>query len=115
MRQYDSGNLIVRPGGTSDPDVITEVTPELAGWEYLNFQVRRLAEHGSWTFATGEHEMALVPLSGRIHVESNRGQWSQIGGRESVFSGLPHALYLPRRTSFTVQAETPCEYAAVWV
>lgn len=115
MRQYNSGNLIVRPGGSSDAAVITEVTPELAGWDYLNFQARRLSEHGSWTSATGEHEMALVPLSGRIRVESNRGQWSHIGERENVFSGLPHALYLPRRTSFSVHAETSCEYVVVWV
>lgn len=115
MRQYNSNNLIVHPGGTSDAAVITEVTPELAGWDYLHFQARRLPEHGSWTSATGEHEMALVPLSGRIRVESNRGQWSHIGERENVFSGLPHALYLPRRTSFSVHAETSCEYVVVWV
>ncbi|GCE21902.1 5-deoxy-glucuronate isomerase [Dictyobacter kobayashii] len=115
MRQYNADNLIVHPGGASDAAVITEVTPELAGWDYLNFQVRRLPEHGSWTSATGEHELALVPLGGRIRVESDRGQWEHIGERTSVFSGLPHALYLPRRTSFNVQAETSCEYVVVWV
>ncbi|HEX4204615.1 MAG TPA: 5-deoxy-glucuronate isomerase [Ktedonobacteraceae bacterium] len=115
MRQYNTGNLIVHPGGASDAAVITEVTPELAGWDYLHFQARRLPELSSWASATGEHEMALVLLSGRIRVESNRGQWSHIGERESVFSGLPHALYLPRRTSFSIHAETSCEYVVVWV
>lgn len=113
MRQYDQGNLIIHPGNSTDPYVIVEVTPKLAGWEYLTFQVRRLAALRSWTFATKDHEMALVPLSGRLHVESNRGQWSHIGERESVFSGLPYALYLPRLTSFAVRAETNCEYAVV--
>src|SRR5258708_28379453 len=31
--------------------------------------------------------------------------------RAIVLSGLPYALYLPRRTSFTAIAETDCEYA----
>ena len=113
MRQYNASNLIIHPGSSSDPFVIVEVTPELAGWDYLTFQVRRLAPLRAWTSATKNHEMALVPLSGRLRVESNRGQWSHIGERESVFSGLPYALYLPRLTSFTVIAETGCEYAVV--
>ena len=33
MRQYDTSNLIVHPNGT-ESDVIVEVMPELAGWDY---------------------------------------------------------------------------------
>ena len=111
MRQYDGSNLIVHPGNSTDPDVVVEVTPELAGWNYISFQVRHLDEQRSWAFTTGEHEMAIALLSGSIHVESDRGQWSHIGKRDSVFNGLPYALYLPRRTSLTIHAETACEYA----
>ena len=111
MRKYDQSNLIVHPGNSTDPDVIVEVTPELAGWDYVHFQLRRLPAQRSWTFATAEHELAIVPMSGRLRVESNRGQWSHIGERDSVFHGLPYALYLPRHTSLTVHAETACEYA----
>src|SRR5947209_11503568 len=111
MHHYNEHNLIVHPGNSSDPDVVIEVTPELAGWEYISFQLRRLPEGRAWTFATSGHEMAIVPLSGRLSVESDRGRWSRIGQRESVFSGLPHALYLPRRTSLTARAESDCEFA----
>ncbi|MFL5666044.1 MAG: 5-deoxy-glucuronate isomerase [Ktedonobacteraceae bacterium] len=111
MRQYDSQNLVVHPGNSHDPDVVVEVTPELAGWDYISFQLRRLPAKRSWASATGDHEMAIVVLSGRLSVESERGKWSHIGERDSVFSGLPHALYLPRHTAFTVNAETDCEYA----
>lgn len=111
MRKYDQSNLIVHPGNSTDPDVIVEVTPELAGWDYVHFQLRRLPAQRSWSFTTAEHELAIVPMSGRVRVESNRGQWSHIGERDSVFHGLPYALYLPRRTSLTVYAETACEYA----
>jgi 5-deoxy-glucuronate isomerase len=111
MRKYDPDNLIVHPGSSTDPDVVVEVTPEVAGWNYIHFLVRRLGSQRSWPFATGDQELAIVPLSGSIRVESDRGQWSHIGERDSVFSGLPYALYLPRHTSLTVTAETNCEIA----
>jgi 5-deoxy-glucuronate isomerase len=115
MRQYDASNLVVHPGGAADPNVVVEVTPELAGWDYIHFQVRRLAAGGAWSFETGEHELALVPLSRALDVESSRGSWAGVGGRPNVFAGLPHALYLPRRTSFTASAAHDAEFAVAWV
>ena len=115
MRQYAERDLIVHPGGSRDPDVVVEVTPELAGWDYIHFQVRRLRPGGRWSFETGEHELALVPLSGVLAVESSRGSWPAVGGRASVFAGLPHALYLPRRTALTASAAADCEFAVAWV
>jgi 5-deoxy-glucuronate isomerase len=115
MYQYDSNNLVIHPNTAHDAEVIVEVTPAKAGWEYINFQLRRLPARSSWTSTTENNELAIVLMSGRISVESNRGQWQQVGERESVFSGLPHALYLPRQTRFTVYAETDCEYAVAWV
>src|SRR6476646_2610187 len=88
MQQYDSTNLVIHPAGP-EADVIVEVTPELAGWDYIHFQVRRLAPGQSWRFATGEHELALVVLSGSITVESNLGHWPHIGERKDVFAGPP--------------------------
>ena len=81
MRQYDASNLVVHPGGAPDPDVVVEVTPERAGWETIHFQVRRLGQGRAWSFATGEHELALVVLGGRVGVESGRGNWPGIGQR----------------------------------
>jgi 5-deoxy-glucuronate isomerase len=115
MQQYTERNLLIHPGGSRDPDVVVEVTPALAGWHYIHFQVRRLPAERSWSFETGEHELALVPLSGAISVEASCGQWRAVGGRTSVFAGLPHALYLPRRSALTVSAASDCEFAAAWV
>jgi 5-deoxy-glucuronate isomerase len=111
MRQYDSHNLVVHSGNSVDPNVVVEVTPELAGWDYISFQLRHTTAGSAWTSTTGDQELAIVVLSGRLGVETQQSRWSSIGERESVFSGLPHALYLPRHTSFTVRAETDCEYA----
>jgi 5-deoxy-glucuronate isomerase len=125
MRQYDSRNLVIHPGNSADPDVIVEVTPEIAGWDTIFFQARRLAAGQAWSFATGEHELALVTLSGRVDVESDRGSWRvnqswrDIGGRTNVFAGPPYALYLPRDTRLTVSATDSApsggaEFAVAW-
>src|ERR1700731_4450511 len=84
MRQYDVQNLIVHPDNAAETDVIVAVTPETAGWDYISFQLRRLSAGRSWSFATGDYEAAIVVLSGRISVASDKGQWSHVGKRESV-------------------------------
>ena len=110
--QYTADNILVKPGVfPDDPDLILSITPEKAGWEYISFQVRRLAASQNWSFATGENELVVVNLSGRYTVRSNRGQWFGIGTRKDVFQGAAHALYLPRRCEFTITAEQSGEYA----
>lgn len=114
MQQYDAENLVVRANSGADPDVLVSVTPEAAGWDTIHFQARRLSAGKQWSFAPGEHELALVVLSGTLDVESNEGQWAGIGRRKSVFEGLPYALYLPIRSELTVRAVTDCEFAVTW-
>ena len=116
--QYTSENILVRPlepGTTKDPNLILSVTPEQAGWDYISFQVRRLASGESWSFETGENELAIVNLTGVYSVTSSRGDWQGIGGRENVFTSAAHALYLPRHTEFTITAEQGGEFAVTWV
>ena len=115
MRQYTAQNLVVQPGNAAGPDVIVEVTPPIAGWDTIHFQVRRLAAGLTWRFQTGGHELALVMLSGTLDVATDRGHWRGIGHRPSVFSGLPHALYLPPQTALAVTAQIDCQFAVAWV
>ncbi len=114
--QYTAENILVKPvSDPQDPDRILAITPESAGWEFISFQARRLATGQSWSFRTGENELAIVNLSGRYRVSSNRGHWSGIGSRENVFTGAAHVLYLPRHTDFTITAEEGGEFAVTWV
>lgn len=116
MKQYTADDLLVGPGEyPGDPDLRLEVTPALADWEYISFQVRHLDKGEQWHFETGECEFALVNITGRYAVDSNRGVWRGIGGRRNPFAGAAHALYLPRHTEFTVTAEESGEFAATWV
>lgn len=114
--QYEAQDLLVRPvNDPADPGLILRITPEVAGWEYIHFEVRSLAVGAQWSFATEGHELALVNLTGTYAVSSNRGSWSSVGGRKDVFSGAAHALYLPRGTEFTVTAEQGGDFAVGWV
>lgn len=109
--------LLVRPPEASGDDgVITRVTAAQAGWEFLNVEVRRLDRGQRWAHNTQDCEAALVWLGGRCSVRSNRGDWDVIGRRPNVFSGMPHALYLPRRSTFDLTALCDgVEVAHCWV
>lgn len=114
--KYTSENLVFRPSVNSDdPNQILRITPEQAGWEFINFAVRRLETGDSWTFSSGENELVIVNFTGQYAINSTRGSWQGVGDRESVFTGAAHALYLPRRTDFEVRAERAGEFAAAWV
>ncbi|MCA9964680.1 MAG: 5-deoxy-glucuronate isomerase [Anaerolineales bacterium] len=113
--QYKAENILVCPmASETDPDLILSITPEEAGWDYIYFQARRLSAGRSWSFQSGEHELAIVILSGKFSVASNRGEWLGIE-RESVWTGAATAVYLPRHTQFTITAEQDSEYAVTWV
>jgi 5-deoxy-glucuronate isomerase len=113
--QYTAENILVRPTEhAADPDLILSVTPEQAGWDYISFQVRRLAAGEEWSFSSGENELAIVILTGDVTVTSNRGEWRGLE-REDVFASAAVALYLPRQTDFTITAARDSEFAVTWV
>ncbi|MFB6272318.1 MAG: 5-deoxy-glucuronate isomerase [Salinibacter sp.] len=112
-----SPNLLIRPSDNADDDTrVTRVAADQADWDFLNMEVRHFAKGQTWSTETTEHEAALVLLGGRADVASNQGEWANIGARSDVFSGLPYALYLPRRTELTLTARTDgVEVAYGWV
>lgn len=113
--RYTPENLIVRSEPASGSSLLVEVTPEKAGWDLIHFQAHRLLKGQTWQIAPGGYELAVVVLSGTLSVDSNRGNWPGIGRRESVFTGLPEALYLPPQSGAQVTADSDCEFAIAWV
>lgn len=81
------------------------------GLEHLSFSVRKLAAGQTYEAAIADVELAIVVLGGICSVRSSVGSWQGVGGRTTVFDGLPHTLYLPPGTSFTVTADSDCELA----
>lgn len=86
--------------------VYQSITSTEAGWEYLNFQAQKLKKNEKWVHQTGNNELLIVLLGGNFSVESDLGNWKTLNGRKDVFSGLPHGLYLPPNTSFTLTAKS---------
>jgi 5-deoxy-glucuronate isomerase len=92
-----------RAAGPRESRVLVSVTPQQAGWRYVRFAVRQIGAKDSWRGATANEELCLVLLEGRCRVSWD-GVESEIGPRRDVFSGYPHAVYLPRNTRFTIDA-----------
>ena len=93
---------VVHPSFGEDP--VIDITPASAGWSHLSFAVRTLAAGDAMRDADASHERCLVVLSGDVVFEV-AGVKHTVEGRESVFSGLPHAMYLPPGSDCNVTAE----------
>jgi 5-deoxy-glucuronate isomerase len=112
IRDYTAETLLVRPESFArDPDLLLNITPERAGWDFLSFQVRRLSAHERWSFSTADEELALITLSGTYSISSSHGDWPDVGRRTNVFTGIAHTLYLPRGTEGVVTAVSSGEFA----
>ena len=97
-----------RPGADGS---VVKVTPESAGWEYVGFEVLRLEDGRAVERRADDEEVCLVVLSGYCTVSTSDDEWRGIGERDSVFEGLPYALYLPPGTDYRIEAVTYLELA----
>jgi 5-deoxy-glucuronate isomerase len=88
---------------------VVEVMPGDAGWRYLDFRVVRLRAGERWAHASGNREVALVPLQGRARVSVAAERFTL--ARETVFAGKANVLYVPPRHDLVVEAETGFELA----
>jgi 5-deoxy-glucuronate isomerase len=86
------------------------VDPASASWRYLSFRVDKLLGDNHVSRTTTNEEIAFIPLSGSVVVQSDGMTW-EFGGRASVFDGMPSALYLPRDSHYTLSAVDDAEVA----
>jgi len=77
------------------------VTPEQAGWTYSGLKVLTLPPGGSHTWATGQDEILVLPLSGSATVTCEDTSF-ELTGRDSVFSRVSDFSYAPRDAAVTV-------------
>lgn len=98
---------LIRPNDTAE--MVIEVTPETAGWNYLTFKVVRLKAGGRHSFRTEGVEAAVVPLFGRGRL-SAADQSFEVA-RKGVFEEMPHILYVPPGYEVTVEATADFEFA----
>ncbi len=97
LAPYESGELI-------------GFTRQEAGWDWMDFSVRRLRKGEQLALRTQAQEMALVMLGGECVMDWGQGA-QRAGERKSVFEGLPYTLYLPAGHKVAITAVTDCEIA----
>jgi len=85
-------------------------TREEAGWDWMDFGVRRLLEGQELELTTRTEELALVLLGGECIWDWGRG-CQKVGKRKTVFDGMPYALYVPIHHRVVMTAITDCEIA----
>jgi 5-deoxy-glucuronate isomerase len=96
-------------------EIYQSISAEEAGWDHLNFIARKLKSGQKWSGDTGENEYLFVLLSGNFSAKTSAGVWETRNGRKDVFSGLPHALYLPLHTGFEITTkDTILDIACSW-
>ncbi len=112
-----SRSLLVKPKfPQTDASLVNRITAEEAGWRLLNAGLRQLHQTETWSGETTDFETVFVILGGKCSVKTFRNTWNEIGHRPDVFSGMPYAVYLPRRSRYQIEALTPTlEIAYCWV
>lgn len=114
--EYTTETLLVKSQDQGDSGVFARVGAAGAGWEYLNMAALRLKKGESFRGEVGAHEHVSVILGGTAHFRTSAGDFLNVGRRPNVFSGMPHALYLPRHTHFEIEAVSDTlEIASCWV
>jgi 5-deoxy-glucuronate isomerase len=99
------------PAGTlAAGDMEVNLTPETAGWSHTGLRVVRLAPGGVIDLATGNEEMAVLPLAGglEVHVDGRR---LRLTGRDSVFDRVTDWAYVPCRAEVRLSSPGGAEVA----
>lgn len=103
-------NYYLPSRSTADGRYDTVVTPESAGWGYSGLKVLALEPSGTATFATGDAEALVLPLSGSCTVTCD-GQTFEVQGRRNVFSRVTDFVYVPRDATVTVTSGSGGRFA----
>ncbi len=104
-----SSLLLKSSAGTGE---VLKVTQDRAGWNTISLRLLRLESGQTHVLSQPEEELALVMLGGRAGIAAAAETWPAFGGRRDVFSGMPHALYLPAGADrVEIKAEENCEIA----
>ena len=108
--------LLVRaPAGPGPDGSVVSISPESVGWAHVGFEVVRLGAGRRIQRDADGREVCVVMLSGRADVVAGAAEWSNIGGRASVFDGPPDSVYAPPGGLVEVTGVSDvCEVALCW-
>jgi 5-deoxy-glucuronate isomerase len=106
-------NLIVRPQPAPDgKGEWLSLTPESVGWKYVHFEVRPLPAGQTFHTETGNLEVCIVILSGKVRAYTKGFETPVIGERKTVFERIPpYSLYLTTDEVCRIEAVENAELA----
>ncbi|MCY7616854.1 5-deoxy-glucuronate isomerase [Bacillus pumilus] len=105
-------DLIVPAQQRDKEGKVLSITPESAGWEYIGFDVYTLSKGETLHRKTGDREVCLVILSGKLHLTTTTEKWENIGERMNIFKKIPpYSVYVPNDDIFHIEATTDVEIA----
>lgn len=103
-------NLHLKSTFASNSREVLGITPQQAGWLHAGLRVLRLAEKDHVELETGQHEIAVVPLSGSCAVTVDGCRYD-LEGRAHVFASLTDWAYVPVGSSLCLDSNDGCEIA----
>ncbi|WP_394834072.1 5-deoxy-glucuronate isomerase [Pendulispora rubella] len=103
-------DLHLRADSTREGPFSLCVTPQRAGWEWSALRALTLAPGERVTFATGDEEMIVLPLTGSCLVECE-GEHHELRGRRDVFTEVTDFVYVPRDAMVTVTSPAGGRFA----
>lgn len=86
------------------PGRILHVTPEIAGWDYVEFGVVDVTAAAPWSGVQADRETAIVPLAGEGRVLVGDEMVVDLS-RISVFDQMASVVYLPPDTPYRIESD----------
>lgn len=105
-------SLLLKPTDATSGEIVS-VTQQKAGWDSISLRMIRLERGKSHVLKQPDEELLLVMLGGVATISTAGEQAPKVGGRRSVFDGMPHAVYIPVGTDqvdIVAESDT-CEVA----
>ncbi|RVA16036.1 5-deoxy-glucuronate isomerase, partial [Mesorhizobium sp. M7D.F.Ca.US.004.03.1.1] len=90
---------------------VAHVTPQIAGWTYVGFDLHRLKPGESASGKTEDREVCLVFVTGKGKASAGGKDLGLLGERMSPFEGKPWSVYVPQGSDWSVTAGTELELA----
>lgn len=100
----------IKAGETASEPFDTVITTTRAQWDWCSLRIAALSAGQSVDIDTGEDEMLVLPLSGSARVRVGDDEY-ELSGRDSNFTAITDYIYLPRQTTFTLQATSDGRFA----
>ena len=111
MRAHEAvSSLLIPRGSAADGESSLVITPEIAGWTYCGLRAVELRPDEEYAIATGETEVAVLPLAGSVTVDVDARQYA-LAGRDSVFARVTDWAYLPIETTARLSSEGGAQVA----